>query len=180
MRSSQPTRPGSAGWWSFTNVIPAPLTPGGAPNGMFGISCPSLALCVAAGQNDQIIASTNAFSPEPSKLHPVGQKGRKRRPRVTITWHPPKRVEARKDGARVGFRFRTAVKSPRFKCKLNRRRFSGCRPPKRYRLRRGRYVFRVFAIAPTGFKGPPAAFHFRIGRLSESPPSGPAATGRPI
>jgi hypothetical protein len=34
------------------------------------------------------------------------------------------------------------------------------------------YAFKVRAIAPAGIKGPPATFHFRVGRLTEGQPVG--------
>ncbi len=168
--STEPTGSGDA--WSFENVIPPPSTPEGQPNGMFGISCPSRSLCVAVGKDSQIIASTNPFAEERIPIR------RGRGPRVRITRHPPKRIDARRGGVRVVFGFRAIGKASRFKCRIDRRRFARCRSPRRYEVGRGKHVFRVFAIAPTGLKGPRAAFHFRVGRLIERRPVGSCKPGQ--
>ena len=169
--STDPT--GGASAWSFVNVLPAPLAPGGEPNGMFGISCPSGALCAAVGTNHQIITSTDPFSAEP--LPAIGNP---KRPRVKVTSHPPKRISPRKGGAKVAFRFRAIGRASRFKCKLDGPRFSVCKSPVRYRAGRGMHAFKVFAIGPTGLKGPPSTFHFRVGQLVERPPLKTCAPGQ--
>lgn len=170
--STDPT--GASAAWSFENVIPAPLTPDGAPNGMFGISCASMSLCVAVGQDSQIISSTNPFQRDDVRI----AIRRLKRPRVRIVRHPPKRLNPRKRGRRVAFAFRAIGKASRFKCRLDRRRFVRCKSPVRYRVGRGKHVFRVFAIGPTGLRGRRATFHFRIGRLIEPPPVGTCKPGQ--
>lgn len=173
--STNPT--GGAGAWSFTNVIPAPQI-GGGPNGTFGISCPSVSLCVAVGAQEQIISSADPFAPDP-----VVSAGPRGGLRVLITSHPPKRVPPRRRGARVAFRFHAiGGRAARFKCKLSGRRrghrhrhrrgFSACRSPVRYRVGGGKHVFRVRAIAPGGRRSRPATFHFRVGHLIERQPVG--------
>lgn len=164
--STDPT--GGAGAWSFVNVIPPPMTPGGGQNGMFGISCASTSLCVGVGAMEQIIVSRDPFAPESPKL---GSQ-RSKRLRVVITHHPVKRVKPRRRGARVTFRFRATGKAARYECKLKGRRFRACKSPRRYRVGAGKYAFRVRAIAPGGVKGPPTTFHFRVGRLTEPQPVG--------
>ena len=166
--STNPT--GGAGAWSFINVIPPPLVPGGGPNGMFGISCPTASLCAAVGTYEQIITSTDPFVAEAPQA-----PGRSKRLRVVITRHPAKRVNPRKRGVRVTFRFHATgagAKAARFKCKLGHRRFRSCKSPRRYRVGGGPHVFRVRALAPGGAKSHPASFHFRVGRLTEHPPVG--------
>ena len=161
---------GGAGAWAFSNVIPAPLAPEGAPNGMFAISCPTTALCAAAGQSEQIITSTDPFVTELAKT-----LGKSKRLQVVITRHPGKRVNPGKRGARVTFRFHAigpGAKAARFKCKLGGRRFRSCKSPSRYRVGSGSHAFRVRAQAAGGTKSPPASFHFRVGRLSEPQPVG--------
>lgn len=170
--STDPT--GGAGAWSFENVIPAPTTPEGAPNGMFGISCASRLLCVAVGQDSQIIASTNPFERPEARIPIRGAK----RPRVRIASHPPKRLDPRKGGRRVAFGFRAIGTASRFKCKLDKRRFRPCESPARFRVGGGKHVFRVFAIGPTGLRGPRASFHFRVGGLLEPPPTGTCKPGQ--
>jgi hypothetical protein len=176
--STDPT--GGANAWSFTNVIPGPMTPGGSQNGMFGISCPSLSLCVGVGAMEQIIFSLDAFAPTPVVGGPHGSK----RLRVAITHHPAKRVRPRGRRARVTFRFRALDEVARYQCKLNQRAFRTCKSPRRYRLGKGRYAFKVRAIGTDGTKGPVTTFHFRVGHLTEhSPPSScpdPPLDQRPV
>ena len=115
LTSSDPT---SANW-AFTNVIPAPLSAkGSGQNGMFGISCPSASLCVAAGASEQIISSTDPFAPDPVEAvsRDSGRLG------VVITRHPAKRVTPRKRGNTVSFRFHAVGgRATRFACKLSGR-----------------------------------------------------------
>jgi len=171
--STDPT--GGEGAWWFKNVLPYPWDDPQAGdgnalgNGLFGLSCPVPSLCVAAGQDSQVITSTDPFFrdvPEGLKRH------ESKRPRVFITGHPPKRLDHRKGGAKVTFRFRASGEASGFRCKFDSRRYRRCRSPKRYRTGSGKHVFRVRAIAPGGAKGPVAAFHFRVGRVTERPPVG--------
>ncbi len=170
--STNPT--GGAGAWSFTNVIPSPLTPAGTvdgtTNGMFAISCPTTSLCAAAGVNEQIITSTDPFEADPLKA-----LGKSKRLRVVITHHPGKRVNPGNRRTRVTFRFRAVgagAKAARFKCRVAGRGFHPCKSPRRYRVGVGPHTFRVRATVPGGAKSPSASFHFRVGRLTESPPAG--------
>ena len=174
---------GGSADWSSTNVLPAPQTennPLGVQNGIFGISCPATTLCVGVGASEDVIASTNPFARDvtPASLR------KSRRLRVVITKHPLQRIEPRKGGVRVGFRFHSlGRRATRFKCKLGggelastrphlrRLRFGPCASPVDYRLGKGRYVFRVLAVA-AGHRSPPASFSFRVGRLEEGKPSG--------
>lgn len=164
--STDPT--GGPGAWWFKNVIPFGSEGPGQGNGMFGISCPLTSLCVAAGQDSQIITSTDPFVRDAPKV-PIGKS---KRPRVVITAHPPKRVGHKKGGVKVTFHFRSIGKAARFKCKTEGRRYRTCKSPMRYRVSGGKHIFKVRAIAPGGLKGPPTAFHFRVGRLIERPPYG--------
>jgi hypothetical protein len=158
--------------WSFKNVIPFNEGREGAVNGngMFAISCPSSGLCVGAGSSYQVISSADPFAPDTS-ARPV--RKRLKRPRVVITAHPPKRIDNRRGGVRVAFRFRAiGRRAAYFKCKVRGKRFRRCKSPSRYRIRGGAHVFRVRAIAPGGVKGPATAWHFRVGALSEPAPAG--------
>lgn len=164
-----------AGAWLFKNVLPygsgfseGPPGPGQG-NGTFGISCPTTSMCVAVGQDSQVLTSTNPFVPDA-----VGPRKRRKakRPRVRITRHPPKRLDRRKGGVKVGFRFRAIGKATRLVCKIDGRRWRKCRSPKRYRVGGGKHAFRVRAIAPGGAKGPRTSFHFRVGRIVEPAPWG--------
>jgi hypothetical protein len=167
--SAEPT--GGPGAWSFENVVPF-----GGPegNGTFGLSCPTVALCVAVGQHYQVLSSTDPFVRTLPELPAGAGAGR---PRVAITFHPAKRIDARKGGVRISFRFRATAAATGFECKLDRRRFRPCMSPRRYRVGTGNHVFRVRAIASDGARGPRASFHFRVGRLNEPPPAGSCHVG---
>jgi hypothetical protein len=162
--STNPTG-GPAAWW-FKNVLPFGSEGPGDGNGMFSLSCPLISLCVAAGQDSQIVTSTDPF------VEDAPARRKSKRPRVVITGHPPKRVNHRKGGVKVTFRFRVVGKATRIKCKVEGRSLRTCRSPMRYRVTGGKHRFRVRAIAPGGAKGPPTTFHFRVGRLTERPPYG--------
>ena len=174
--STDPT--GGPDAWSFVNVIPAPFRADGTSterfNGMFGISCHSRSLCVAVGTRHQIIASTDPFGEDEARI-PIGKS---KRPRVRITRHPAKRLDPRKGGTRVVFRFRALGGASRFKCKLHARRFSRCKSPIGYRVGRGRHAFKVFAVGPNGLRGPVTTFHFRVGALMERAPASTCKPGQ--
>lgn len=162
---------GGAGAWSFKNVVPYsdPSQSGDLDgNGMFGLSCASTALCAAAGSRYQVIASSNPFEPD----EPKRAAGDGKAPRVLITAHPAKRVNPRKGGVKVTFRFRAIGKATGFRCKTSGRRYRRCKSPLGYRVGGGRQTFKVKAVGAGGLKGPPSSFHFRVGRISESPPAG--------
>ncbi len=167
--STDPTV-GPASWW-FRNVLAAD-SPGG--NGMFGVSCPSSSLCVAAGQDDQVITSTDPFAPDTPKTQVRSNPGRLL---VVITGHPAQRLDPHKGGVKVTFRFHAIGRAAHFKCKVSGRHFRNCGSPVHYRVGRGRQVFRVRAISPGGAKGPPASYHFRVGRLKERSPVGSCPAG---
>jgi Ca2+-binding RTX toxin-like protein len=87
-------------------------------------------------------------------------------PKTRIRHRPGKLVRVRKLPRRVAFRF-SGEPGARFRCKLDSRGFSGCRSPRRYRVGRGKHVFRVFAIDRAGNRDrSPALFRFRVERLS--------------
>jgi hypothetical protein len=171
--STDPT--GGPGAWWFKNVLPfnwgGPREDSGPGegNGMFGLSCVLRSLCVAVGQDQQVLTSTDPFAPDIQK---ASGPRKTKRPHVVITRHPAKRLDRRKGGVKVTFRFRAIGDAARFKCRTHGRRFRTCRSPTRYRVGSGKHVFRVRAIARGGVKGPLASFHFRVGRLTERPPHG--------
>jgi hypothetical protein len=83
----------------------------------------------------------------------------RQRPRTRFTAKPPKRSRKR----RATFRFRTRVKGSTYSCRLDGRRFRHCRSPLTLRrLRPGRHTFQVFATGPTGIRGAPATYTFRV------------------
>jgi hypothetical protein len=169
MVSTNPT--GGQAAWLFENVISSNEGREGPAdgNGMFSLSCASTSLCTAAGANHQVMVSTDPFAPDRPKL-PRGR--RLRRPHVVITDHPAKRLDPLRGGVKVTFRFHAIGRAAGFQCKLAGRRFRRCKSPARYRVLGGEHSFRVRALSPSGAKGPPAAFHFRVGSLSEPSPAG--------
>ena len=178
--STDPT--GGPAAWSFENVIPSWLLPSGKenPNGdtnaMWGASCPTTDFCIATGQERKVIVSTDPFAKDPVKKGlPKGK--RPRRPHTVITFHPGKRVDNRRGGVRVTFRFHAVGKAARFKCRINKRRLTTCKSPKRYRLSKGNFHFKVYAVGPTGLKGPPARYRFRVGPLLEPGPQQTCESG---
>lgn len=166
---------GGAGAWSFKNVISFAAGSEGDidGNGMFGFSCFSSGLCAGAGSNYQVITSTDPFAPDPIKAGGKRGKG----PRVLITFHPAKRISPRKGGVEVTFRFRAIGRAAGFRCKTGGRLYRPCRSPFRYRTGGGAHRFKVRALGVGGQKGPPAAFHFRIGALLEPAPAGSCRAG---
>jgi hypothetical protein len=177
LTSTDPT--GGRGAWSFVNVIPAPDGRDETFNGMFAASCAGTALCVAAGTRRQLLISTDPFASGEKTREDGKRKGR--RPRVTITWHPPKRIDPGRGGKRkVSFRFRADRPVARFRCKLDREigderhpgRYGSCGSPWHYRLKRGEYAFKVIAIGRDRHKSRPASFHFSVEFLREPGPAG--------
>jgi hypothetical protein len=175
MISTDPT--GGSGAWSFKNVIPFDTTPGAGAkgNGMFGISCATTSFCAAVGQSFQVLTSTDPFARE--RANQPGKR-RSKRPRTVITAHPAKRLDPKKGGVKVRFRFRAIGKAARFQCKLDDRRFRKCKSPRRYRVAGGLHVFKVRAVTASGLRGPRATFHFRVGKLTEPPSPGSCKPGQ--
>jgi hypothetical protein len=169
LTSTDPT--GGQAAWGFENQIPFGQPDG---NGMFGVSCPSTTFCASAGQHYQLITSTNPFATAKPAADTKGK-----RLRVVITHHPAKRVDRRKGGTKVGFRFRAVGRAVRFQCKLEGRRYRTCRSPTRYRVGPGKNFFRVRAIGRGGTAGPPVTFHFRVGKLTERGPVGSCENAGP-
>lgn len=176
--STNPT--GGPGAWSFKNLLPYddPSTTGEVHegNGMFAISCATTELCATAGQEYRLLVSTDPFAPDVLK---GAAGGKSKRPRVVITRHPAKRIETKRGGTPVLFRFRAVgAKARGFRCKLTGGRSRPCSSPKRYKLGPGKRVFKVRAIAAEGrLLGPVETFHFRIGKLTEPPPVGSCPEG---
>lgn len=175
MTSTDPT--GGAAAWPYKNVLKFEDPDPGFGNGMFGLACADTSLCLAVGQDSQILVSGDPFAPDEV---PVAKRGSSKRPRVVITNHPAKRVDQKKGGVRVSFRFRATAKATGFRCKLRGRRFTRCRSPKRYRVPAGEYIFKVRAIGITGARGPVTRFRFRVGPPAERPPWGSCPEGRDL
>jgi hypothetical protein len=168
LTSTDPTGGPSA--WTFTNVAPYPGANLGKfePNGMFGVSCPSVSLCAIAGNEGQIFTSTDPFatSPDPQQGRKKKHRKRPKRPRTTIAAQPSPAIETtrRKLPARFRFFARHHVQVRGFLCKLDGRRLKRCHSPKAYRVGLGHHVFRVRAIGWTGLRGPAEVARFRVCR----------------
>jgi len=68
-------------------------------------------------------------------------------PLTTLRKHPPKSTSSRK----AKFAFTSSEAGSRFRCKLDRGSYKPCHSPATYRkLKRGRHVFRVYAIDAAG------------------------------
>lgn len=156
-------KPGS---WTLVNVAPYPGIDETAPNGMFGVSCPSTGFCAIAGTHGQIFTNTDPFAEyaEPVKKKSTRHRKRPKRPRTTIARGPEPGTEIHGHATKALFRFfanhHAQVRG--FVCKIDKRPLRRCRSPKGYRVGIGRHVFRVRAIGWTGLKGPAASYRFKV------------------
>lgn len=68
------------------------------------------------------------------------------------------------DKRKATFRFGSTVAGSTFRCKLDKKAWSVCKPPKIYRsLKEGSHTFRVRAVGPTGLVDPtPAKRSFKV------------------
>jgi hypothetical protein len=160
--SRNPT--GGANDWDRVNVLPyVPTTALEMPwNGMFGVSCPSTSLCAIAAAEGTVVTSTDPFAG-------AGTTGKKRRrarhpkrPRTIIAKVDDWRHRTGKQRIRVRFRFYARSRVRGFLCRLDGRRYRRCRSPRHFWIAKGRHVFRVRAIGPTGLRGPVAKRHFKL------------------
>jgi Ca2+-binding RTX toxin-like protein len=86
-------------------------------------------------------------------------------PRTRITSHPSKLRLTHGRKVRVTFLFTAEEPGARFRCKLDRRGYAGCRSPRAFRVGPGEHAFRVFAVDAAGNRDPsPASFRFRVRR----------------
>ncbi len=97
---------------------------------------------------------------------PVKKQPRDRRPPRTRILHRPHRVVgSHRRWRAVSFRFASNEAGSRFRCRLDRKPYRPCRPPRRYHVRLGRHVFRVFAIDRAGNRDrTPVVFGFGVRR----------------
>jgi Ca2+-binding RTX toxin-like protein len=85
-------------------------------------------------------------------------------PGTKIRHRPRKVVNTSKKWRMVAFRF-ASEPGARFRCKIDRKKYGGCRSPRTYNLRSGKHAFRVFAIDAAGNRDhSPALVRFRIRR----------------
>jgi hypothetical protein len=167
LASTNPT--GGPGAWSFTNLIPYG---DGNANAIFGLSCPSPALCVAAGAKGKIFTIANPLAEEKTTVVNGGKKRHgPKRPRALLADGPAILI-AHNGWATVRLRFYAKGPVRRFLCKVDRHRFKPCKSPKVLRVRAGRHVFKVRAVGLTGLKGKVATGRFQVFRPSEWPPKG--------
>jgi hypothetical protein len=157
LASKDPTK--GHGSWSVTRLIPyvQPANEHELPlNGLFGISCVSISFCALVGIDGQIFTNTDPFA-EPPERSGAGKKRGPKRPRVKIAdiVLSASRRALREHRARALFRFFANGPVRRFECKVNRRHFSICSSPERFRIgKKGTYAIRIRAVGRTGLPGP--------------------------
>jgi Ca2+-binding RTX toxin-like protein len=101
--------------------------------------------------------------PEPPERPAPPRQPDRTPPATRLRHHPPALVRTSRRHRRVAFAFRSSEHRSRFRCRLDRRPYRGCRSPRSYRVFRGRHVFRVFAIDAAGNRDrSPAVFRFRV------------------
>jgi hypothetical protein len=94
-------------------------------------------------------------------------------PETKIGKGPKKVVKTKKKKARVKFRFSSPTAGASFQCALTKLKgkktkpagFKGCKSPKVYRLRPGRYRFQVRAVSGGVPDPTPAVRKFKIVRI---------------
>lgn len=84
-------------------------------------------------------------------------------PRTRLLRHPAKLLRVASGGhKRIAFRF-GADEAASFECKLDRKPFTRCRSPRRYRVGTGRHAFHVAAVDVAGNRDrTPALFAFKV------------------
>ncbi|MFL5834683.1 MAG: calcium-binding protein [Solirubrobacterales bacterium] len=111
-------------------------------------------------RNRTLLPPPPLAKPEPP---PPPPRPDRRPPQTTLTAHPRPSLRAQTRWRRVAFRFTSSEAGSSFRCKLDARPFRGCAPPRAYRIKAGRHVFRVFALDAAGNRDEtPAIFRFRL------------------
>jgi hypothetical protein len=171
LASTNPT--GGASAWTFQVISPYRVEPDDMlnPNGMFGVSCPTISFCAIAATRGQIFTSTNPFDPPPVPVTKANKKKRKKhkgpkRPRAIIAAGTPPGIEVAHGKAKVRFRFFAARHASvrGFVCKLDHRHYKPCASPKSYRVGVGHHMFKVRAVGWTGYRGKAAYRGFKVCR----------------
>lgn len=164
--SADPTSGGSS-WWR-TKLIPyvQPATELDKPlNGLFGVSCPTIAFCALVGADGQIFTNTDPFAEPPAPSKRSGRGKKVKRPRVTIAKLIFPSLRAVREGRiRMIARFHANARVRRFECRIGGRRFRRCHSPHRFRVGKGTFALRVRAVGTTGLRGPTATKRFWVGR----------------
>jgi hypothetical protein len=139
----------------------------GVTNALFGLSCPSETLCVAAGKFGQILTSTqpNATGqPEPPPPPPP--------PTTALRHAPPQTIHlgVHTPAPMVAFRFVGRGTGPFwFRCKLDSKPGAVCPSPRKVRVGVGRHVFRVRAFGPGGGAATQIVYRFKVERAKPKP-----------
>lgn len=139
----------------------------GVTNALFGLSCPSETLCVAAGKFGQILTSTqpNATGqPEPPPPPPP--------PTTVFSHRPPKTIHlgVHTPAPMVAFRFKGRGVGPFwFRCKLDSRPGAVCPTPRKVRVGVGKHTFRVRAFGPGGAAKTTLVYRFKVERAKPKP-----------
>jgi hypothetical protein len=162
---------GGPGAWLTEHLIK------GVTNALFGLSCPTETLCVAAGKFGQILTTTqpNATGqPEPPPPPP---------PPSTLLMHaPPKLIHLGVHGAAptVAFRFKASGIGPFwFRCKLDARPGAVCANPRKTRVGVGTHTFRVRAFGPGGPAPTQIVYRFKVERAKPKPKPKPKPKKHP-
>lgn len=103
--------------------------------------------------------------PPPSALpSPAGEpKPDLTPPRTSLYRRPAHVASSKRRRRRVSFAFNSNEAGSTYRCRLDRQRFRTCVSPRRYRVRAGRHVFRLYAIDPAGNRDrTPVVYRFRI------------------
>ena len=87
-------------------------------------------------------------------------------PLAKITKKPKAKVKTRKKKVRVSFSFVSDQVGSTFECKLDKRKFSSCRSPQAYKVRKGRHTLSVRAVSSAG-TGPAATASFKVKRIKK-------------
>jgi hypothetical protein len=139
----------------------------GVTNALFGLSCPSETLCVAAGKFGQILTSTQPAAtglPEPPPPPPP--------PTTVLSHKPPKSIHlgVRAPAPTVAFRFRGRGIGPFwFRCKLDSKPGVICAAPRKFRVGVGNHVFRVRAFGAGGGAATQLVYRFKVERAKPKP-----------
>jgi hypothetical protein len=152
---------GGPGAWLTEHLIK------GVTNALFGLSCPTETLCVAAGKFGQILTATqpNATGQPESPPPPA--------PPSTLLMHaPPKLIRLGVHGPAptVSFSFKGSGVGPFwFRCKLDSRPGIVCTKPFKTRVGVGNHAFRVRAFGPGGAAPTQVLYRFKVERAKPKP-----------
>jgi hypothetical protein len=142
----------------------------GVTNALFGLSCPTEGLCVAAGKFGQVLTATqpNATGqPEPPAPPPPPA------PPSTLLMHAPRKLiklGVHSSAPMVSFNFKGSGVGPFwFRCKFDGRPGKVCTNPQKMRVGVGRHTFRVRAFGPGGGAPTQVVYSFKVERAKPKP-----------